>query len=64
MRELCNDWNVAGIRHEERFHPYEPLSPDNKAYIMATRVVLKPQRVFIINTIFFGHFLLYPRDKF
>lgn len=64
MRRLCNDWNIEEIRKEELVHPYEPMSPDNKAYILATRVVLKPHKQYNIDTVFFGHFILLSRDKF
>lgn len=64
MRNLCNDWNITEIRKEELAHPSKPLSPDNKAYIMATRIVVKPDKQYTIDTVFFEHFVLYPRDQF
>lgn len=64
LRSLCENWNINQIRKEENEHPLNPSSPDNKAYIIATRVILKPQGDFLVDTIIFAHFYLYPRDKF
>lgn len=64
MRKLCEEWDVAQIRKEEKEHPFEPISPSDKADIIATRIILKSHGEFLINTILFEHFYLYPRDKF
>lgn len=64
MRELCNDWNIGQIRKEEHDHPRKILDPLNETHIIATRVIFKPHCEFLIDSMLFGYFYLYPRDKF
>lgn len=65
QRKLCENWDVAKIREEERNHPYpaEPFAY-KRATIIATRVIFQSEDIFLIDAISFGDFRLFPRDKF
>lgn len=56
LRKLCEDWNVAEIKKQEREHPYESVSPLNKPSIIATRVILKSDDTFLIDSFLFEYF--------
>lgn len=59
MRRLCEEWDLEQIRKEELKNP-----PEKPSYVISTRVILKPNNKYIIESIFFQHFYSYPRDKF
>lgn len=64
-RKLCENWDIAKIREEEREHPsqIEPFTY-KRATVIATRVIFRSEDDFFIDTISFGDFRLYPRDDF
>lgn len=59
MRNLCEEWNLSQIRKEESDYP-----PEKPSFVISTRLILKPKDEYVIESIFFEHFYLYPRDKF
>lgn len=59
LRKLCEEWNLAQIRKEELENP-----PQKPSYIISTRIVLRPNSEYIMESIFFQHFYSYPRDRF
>lgn len=59
MRKLCERWDLAQIRREESEHPQE-----KPHYVIATRLILKPNNKYVIESVFFELFRFYPRDKF
>lgn len=59
MRKLCEEWNLAQIRKEELENP-----PQKPSYVISTRLILKPNNKYMIESIFFQHFYSYPRDRF
>jgi hypothetical protein len=56
LRKICEDWKVSEIRKGEREHPYEPISPLDKPSIITTRVILRTDNEFLINSIIFDYF--------
>ena len=56
LRKLCEDWNVTEIRKKERERPYEPISPLDKPSIIATKIILKADGVFGVDSIYFEYF--------
>ena len=59
MRQLCEEWNLTQIRKEELENP-----PKKPSYVVSTRLILKPNNGYVIESIFFQHFYSYPRDRF
>ena len=59
MRKLCEEWNLAQIRKEELENP-----PQKPSYVISTRLILKPNNKYMIESIFFQHIYSYTRDRF